>query len=87
MGRSTQTNIGSKTKIPQGATPNPIEWGYFHPLDPVWLPHYTISAMKGGLCPPSNPWLTMWASHGKNITQPNKIDLGSIFYLKYSNVI
>jgi len=35
IGGSAQPNIGSKTKIFQGAAPNPINWGYGCPSNPL----------------------------------------------------
>jgi len=35
IGGSAQPNIGSKTKIFQGAAPDPIERGYLHPSNPL----------------------------------------------------
>ena len=80
MGGSAQPNIGSKTKIFQGIAPDPIEWGYLHPSNPMWPPCYVIRATKGGgSAPPLTPRLTTWASRGKNITQPNILPLVVFF--------
>ena len=35
IGGSAPPNIGSKTKIFQGATPDPIKWGYGYPSNPL----------------------------------------------------
>ena len=35
IGRSTQPNIGSKTKIFRGVAPDPIKWGYEYPSNPL----------------------------------------------------
>src|ERR1700690_70126 len=39
IGGSAQPNIGSKTKIFRGATPDPIKWCYGYPSNPLslWL--------------------------------------------------
>ena len=42
------------------------------PCDPP--PRCTIGTMKGGSAPHLTPRLTMWASCGNNITQPNTIN-------------
>jgi len=74
IGGSAQPKIGSKTKIFRGAAPDPIKWGYGYTSNPLWPPLATQSVQqRGWSAPPLTPQLTMWACHGKNITQPNII--------------
>ena len=55
IGGSTQPNIGSKTKIFQGASPDHIKWGHGYASNPCNPYPLQNRCNEGGLCPPSNP--------------------------------
>jgi len=58
IGRFAQPNIGSKKNSPQRC-PRPRKGGYLPPQTPYDPPTVQSAQQMGGLCPPSNPQLTM----------------------------